>query len=174
MAAVHQPISERYLIIALPGAIYALSNLIIKQPIAYTAFIVYYATITNQFLPAYRHILDFAVYNIINFPRSFQGWLWKSDIERNFQLYERSFDSAMQAWVLRPDDFLVNNNIATLLLIQRKYKQAEQFLERMAKAEMGSKEMEEKRDAKVAMIREQVARDMEQMEKMMKEKGMKK
>ena len=174
MAAVNQPIGERYAIIALPGALYALSNLIIKQPIAYTAFIVYYVTITNQFLPAYRHILDFAVYNVINFPRSFQGWLWKSDIERNFQLYERSFDSAMQAWVLRPDDFLVNNNIATLLLIQRKYKQAEPFLDRMAKAEMGSKEMEEKRDAKVKAIKEQIARDMEQMEKMMKEKGLKK
>lgn len=173
MAAVHQPISERYTVIALPGALYALSNLIVNQPIAYTAFIVYFATITNQFLPAYRHILDFAVYNIINFPRSFQGWLWKSDIERNFQLWERSFDSAMQAWVLRPDDFLVNNNIATLLLIQRKYKQAEQFLDCMAKAPMQNKEMEEKRDAKVAAIRAQIDRDMEQMKKMMKEKGIK-
>lgn len=164
MAAVNQPIAERYAVIALVGAIYAVANLIIGYPVIYAMLLTYYATVSSFFMPAYRHILHYAVYNVVNFPRSFQGWLWKSDVERNFRLIERSFDSAMQAWVVRPEDFLVNNNVATLLLMQRRYGDAEPFLQRMAKAPMPTKDMEAKRDAKVAMMRQQIANDMAAMQ----------
>jgi len=163
MAAVHQPIGERYAIIALVGVLYALGSIIAAYPVVYMAFLVYYATITYMFTPAYNHILTFAVYNVLNFPRSFQGWLWKSDIERNFRLLERSFDSAMQAWCIRPDDFLVNNNITTLLLMQHRHKDAEVFLQRMEKCPMPSKDMEGKRDLKVKAIRDQMKLEVENL-----------
>lgn len=159
MAAVHQPIGERYGVISLVGINFVLANIIIDYPLVCIFFLTYYATITNQFLPAYRNILDFAVYNVLNFPRSFQGWLWKSDVERNFMLLERSFDSAMRAWIQRPHDFLVNNNVATLLLMQHRFRDAEDFLNRMAKAEMQNEEMTKKRDEKVAAMRHQISLD---------------
>ena len=169
MAAVNQPIAERYCIIALVGALYALANVIIPYREVCVGFFVYYITITNKFLPAYENILEFAVYNVFNFPRSFQGWLWKSDIERNFRLFERSFDSAMQAWLLRPNEFLVNNNIATMMLMQHKYNEAEEFIKRMEKAEMPTEEMKIKRDNKVALMRTQIKNDMEAIQERMRQ-----
>lgn len=160
MAAVNQPIGERYCVIALVGMLYALANLVIAYPIVYACLITYYATVTNQFLPAYRNILQFAVYNVHSFPASFQGWLWKSDLERNFRLMERSFDSAMQAWILRPEDFLVNNNIATLLLMQHRFKEAEPFLKRMEDAKMPNKDLDNKKWIKLKSIRAQMENDM--------------
>ena len=164
MAAVNQPIGEMYAVIALVGVLYALAATIYAWPMVATAFLVYYATVSFFFMPAYKHILQFAVYNTISFPRSFQGWLWKSDVERNFRLMERSFDSAMQGWVIRPDDFLVNNNIATILLMQHRYQEADQFIQLMVKAPMPNKDMEAKRDQKVAAIRNQVGADMQKIQ----------
>ena len=154
---------------SLVGVMYALANVIIAYPIAQACFITYYVTVTNAFLPAYRNILQFAVYNVHNFPDSFQGWLWKSDLERNFSLLERSFDSAMQAWLLRPDDFLVNNNIATLYLVQHKFKEAEPFLKKMEQAVMPSKDLEEKKWLKLNSIRAQMKQDMERLGEFLKQ-----
>lgn len=169
MAAVNQPIGERYCVISLVGILYALANVIINYPIAQACFITYYVTVANAFLPAYRNILQFAVYNVHNFSDSFQGWLWKSDLERNFSLIERSFDSAMQAWCLRPDDFLVNNNIATLYLVQHKFKEAEPFLKKMEQAVMPTKELEEKKWIKLKSIRAQMKQDMEHLSEFLKQ-----
>ena len=159
MGCVHQPVSERYGVISLVGALYALSNLIIGYPWIMAAAFTYYITVTNYFLPAYENILNYAWYNVHNFPDSFQGWLWKSDLERNFRLTERSFDSAMQAWILRPHDFMVNNNLATMLLQQRKYKEAEPFMNAMRTAELYSFELEGKRKEKMDAMDRQIAED---------------
>ena len=64
---------------------------------------------------------------------------------------------------------MINNNIATMLLQQRKYREAEEFLQRMEKAELYSDELEGKRKEKMAAIRSQIAADMEQIKKFMQQ-----
>ena len=73
---------------------------------------------------------------------------------------ERSFDSAMQAWILRPEDFLVNNNIATILLMQHRFKEAEPFIKKMEEAWMPNKDLEDKKWRKLKALRAQMDRDM--------------
>lgn len=165
IAAVNQQIGERYCVISLVGIMFAVANLVIDYPVAYVAMIVYYATITNNFMPAYHNVLDFAWYNVHNFPRSFQGWLWKSDLEKNFRLNERAFDSAMMAFMLRPDDFLVNNNLAAMLLQQRKYKEAEDFIKRMEVARLYNEGLDKQRKDRIAAMRAQIDEDLRQINK---------
>jgi hypothetical protein len=169
MAAVNQPVAERYAVISLVGALYCIANLIIGYPIVYIALLTWYACISNAFLPAYRHILDFALYNIHNFPDSFQGWMWKYEIERNFRLIERSFDSVMHAWLLRPHDFLVNNNVAIYYLMQHRYPEAEPFLKRMEDAWMPTPELYERKRVKIKSIRDQMAQEQARMQESLRQ-----
>jgi preprotein translocase subunit SecA len=56
-----------------------------------------------------------------------------------------------------------------MLLMQRKYNEAEEFIKRMEQAEMPTDEMKTRRDNKVASMRKQIQTDMEAIKERMRQ-----
>ena len=95
--------------------------------VAITVFLVYYATRTKFHLPLYENILKTAEENVRNFPNSFAAFAWKGGIENNLGLHDRAFESWINAWKIRPNDFRINNNITTYLASQGQFEEAKKF-----------------------------------------------
>ena len=158
---IHMFISERYAVIALVGYCWMLSNLLLAIPdkaIQYAAcavFLTYYVARTRFYLPLYKSVLETAQWNVMNFPRSFAGWAWKGGIENNLGLQERAFESWLNAWQLRPNDFRINNNLTTYLVSRGEFAEAKKFYN-MAVTSPVPKHKEEDKARQLANLKSEI------------------
>ena len=162
IVTIHMFIAERYCTIALIGVLYVISQIINSTALMqyryflFTAAFVYYWARTSAYLPIYENLLMCIDENVRNFPGSVVAWTWKGGVENNLEMVNKSFDSWLRAWRLRPYDLRLNINLAALLAGRAQYDQAENFLDMAAKSPCLNKKQEAFRDQRVAAMREQL------------------
>jgi predicted Zn-dependent protease len=116
----------------------------------YFGFLGYYVCRTQLFIKIYHDIVTSTIQNVDNFEDSAAGWRWKGGIERNLGQNNQAFDSYMMAWKLRPHDFVLNANIATILAGQHRYDEAKKFIDMANKAPLPNPELKAKWDLRMA------------------------
>jgi hypothetical protein len=159
---IHMFIAERYCTIPLIGVLYLISQVINSTALMqyryllFTAAFVYYWARTSAYLPIYENLLMCIEENTRNFQDSVVAWTWRGGVENNLEMVNKSFDSWLRAWQLRPYDLRLNINIAALFAGRGQYDQAENFLDMAAKSPCLNKKQEAFRDQRVALMREQL------------------
>jgi tetratricopeptide (TPR) repeat protein len=144
-----QAIAERYCVLSLIGAIYAFVNLIALLPLnyaigVYCLFLGYYLCRTQIYLKRYADVLRCAEHNCENFEDSAAAWRWRGGLERNLGLVNEAFISWMKAWRLRPYDFVLCNNLATILCQRGQWDEAQKFMDMAKKCPLPTPELAEK------------------------------
>lgn len=159
---IHMFIAERYCIIPLIGVMYIVSqaiNMIGFIQYRYLVFgivFTYYWARTSAYLPIYENLMMCIEENTRNFPGSVVAWTWRGGVENNLEMVNKSFDSWLKAWQLRPYDLRLNINLASLLAARGNYDGAENFIDMAAKSPCLNKKQEAFRDQRVAQMREQL------------------
>ena len=139
-----QQIAERYCVLSLIGALFAFVNLLMLIPYGmylYIGFIGYYACRTQIYIKIYADVLRCAEHNTENFEDSAAAWRWRGGLERNLGLVNEAFISWMKAWRLRPYDFVLCNNIATILCQRGQWDEAQKFMDMAKKCPLPTPEL---------------------------------
>lgn len=172
ICTIHQAFAERYVVLALIGMMVFLSNLLFMLPYGLylaCAFVGYYACRTQIYIKIYADVLRCAEHNCENFEDSAAAWRWRGGLERNLGLMNEAFISWMKAWRLRPYDFVLCNNIATILCQRNQWDEAEKFMDMADKCPMPSPEIAEKWKLRMASFRDQFNKHKIQRESLSKQ-----
>jgi tetratricopeptide (TPR) repeat protein len=95
----------------------------------YCMFCGYFACRTQIYIKIYADVLRAAEHNTENFEDSAAAWRWRGGLERNLGLINEAFISWMKAWRLRPYDFVLCNNLASILCQRGQWDEAEKFID---------------------------------------------
>ena len=117
--------------------------------IIYCVFLGYYVCFTQRYIRIYENIVVCIEENTNNFRDGAAAWRWRGGLERNLGLINRALDSWMNAWHLRPHDFVLNNNIAALLAQQGRYEEAQKFLKIASESPIPTPELKAKWDERM-------------------------
>lgn len=155
ICTIHQAVAERYIVLSLVGLMYAFVNVLGILPYPYEivilgAFVGFYACRTQIYIKIYRDVLTCSRENTNNFEDSAAAWRWRGGLERNLGLLNESFASWMEAWRLRPYDFVLNNNIAAILAQQGRLDEAQKFMDMANKCPMPTPDLKAKWDKRMA------------------------
>ncbi len=129
---VHQSVGERYYYIANMGLCMGLVVLLNHTPyfsILFTAFLVYYATISWLNMGMYKSDQLFLEYNIYdyNFPRMYFAYIRKAEVEATQGRVYKSLETCLDGLTIRDIDPLLNFHVAELLKSLKKPKLALSF-----------------------------------------------
>jgi tetratricopeptide (TPR) repeat protein len=149
VCTIHQAFAERYVVLSLIGIMYAFVNIIVQLPLTYAiaiyyGFVGYYACRTQLYIKIYADVLRCAEHNCENFEDSAAAWRWRGGLERNLGLINEAFISWMKAWRLRPYDFVLCNNIASILCQRGQWEEAQKFMDMAKQCPLPTKDLEAK------------------------------